>query len=148
MISNYAFSNFRPWRCFPVLISIYLSILCTTAFGQEPVSKGFFDNIAIDGNDTVAYHQQSALSQPSATTGVEEFVVLWKGAKWRFASKENSDAFAANPEKFSPAYNGHCANALSLGEGLIRTDGAHWEIFDNQLYLFFASRGRNRWLNS
>ena len=53
-----------------------------------------------------------------------------------------------NPEKYAPAYNGHCANALSLGEGLIKTDGTHWEIFDDKLYLFYAPRGRNRWLNA
>ena len=53
--------------------------------------------------------------------------------------------FAADPDRYSPTYNGHCANALSLGEGLIRTDGTHWEIFDDRLYLFFAARGRDRW---
>ena len=73
---------------------------------------------------------------------------MWRGAKWRFASEQSRDQFSANPEKYTPAYNGHCANAMSLGEGLIKTDGTHWEIFDDKLYLFYASRGRNRWLDA
>ncbi len=94
----------------------------------------------------MAYHHEDSLSQHLAIKGTGAFTVQWKGAVWRFSNKESRDTFAANPEKFSPAYNGHCANALSLGEGLIKTDGTHWEIFDDQLFLFYAARGRNRWL--
>ena len=50
-----------------------------------------------------------------------------------------------DPERYAPACNGHCANALSLGEGLIKTDGTHWQIFEDQLYTFYATRGRDRW---
>jgi hypothetical protein len=71
--------------------------------------------------------------------------VEYKGAQWRFASKESSELFAAEPDKYSPAYNGFCANALSLGEGLVRTDGTYWEILEDKLYLFYAAAGRERW---
>jgi len=73
-------------------------------------------------------------------------VVDYLGAKWRFASKENADLFRANPDKYKPAYNGHCANALSLGKGLLKTNGKVWEIFGDELFLFYAERGRKRWL--
>jgi YHS domain-containing protein len=113
-------------------------------YAQEPVSTGRFNNTAIGGHDTLAYH---GLSQgDKAMKGAEQYIVEWKGAKWQFLSEEDSKKFAANPEKFTPAYNGHCANALSLGEGLIRTNGKHWAIFDDQLYLFYAKRGSKRWL--
>jgi len=79
-------------------------------------------------------------------SGSKSYTVKYKGAKWRFLSKESSELFAANPEKYSPAYNGHCANALSLGNGLVRTDGTHWEIFGDELHLFYAGQGRTRWL--
>ena len=115
------------------------------AFAQEPVSASYFGDIAIGSHDSVAYHQNDE-GEHVAWQGDETFTVSWKGAEWRFSSKKNRDAFAAEPERFSPAYNGHCANALSLGEGLIETDGSHWEIFDDQLYLFYAARGRTRWL--
>ena len=112
----------------------------------EPVSKSRLGGIAIDGHDSVAYHDPKSVDANLATPGSKAYTFEWKDATWRFASEASRDAFAADPERYSPAYNGHCANALSLGEGLIRTDGSHWEIFDDRLYLFYAARGRDRWL--
>lgn len=124
---------------------LLLLLLPVISFAKEPVSTGYFGNTAIGGHDVTAYHQLE--NGADAIKGVKEYVVQWKGAKWRFVSEADSKAFAANPEQYAPAYNGHCANALSLGEGLIKTDGTHWAIFDNQLYLFFAGRGTKRWSN-
>jgi hypothetical protein len=128
---------------FTLLFFIQLSI-SPLLFAIEPVSTGRFNDTAIGGHDTLAYHNLSI--GEDAIKGSKSYVVEWQGASWQFLTEEDSKKFAANPEKYSPAYGGHCANALSLGEGLIRTNGKHWAIFDNQLYLFFASRGSNRWL--
>lgn len=122
-----------------------LASVAFSAMAAEPVSKSRLSGVAIDGHDTVAYHQLGREPQEAAVEGVKTYTVEFKGAKWRFASEQSSKLFAAEPEKYSPAYNGHCANALSLGEGLIRTDGTHWEIFEDQLFLFYAARGRDRW---
>jgi len=129
-----------------------LLLLGTIAFASlanaaEPVSKSRFKGVAIGGHDSVAYHSLARDPQAGALKGVKKFVVKYKGAKWNFADQQSADKFAAEPEKFSPAYNGHCANALSVGEGLVRTDGTHWEIFGDKLYLFYAARGRTRWLD-
>jgi len=136
-----------------------LQLLCLTAtfvglgfasmaVAAEPVSKSRLGGTAIGGHDTVAYHSLSAAPQADAQKGKKSFVVKWKGAKWRFLSQESADLFAAAPEKYSPAYNGFCANALSLGKGLLRTKGTHWEIVGEQLYLFYAAAGRERWLEA
>ncbi len=127
----------------PVLLLIALT--GSLAFAEEPVSKSFFGGVAIGGHDAVAYHFQDS-DHHKATEGDSSYTIEWKGAKWRFASKADSEAFASEPERYAPAYNGFCANALSLGNGLVKTDGAHWQIFDNQLFLFYAKKGRNRWL--
>lgn len=116
-------------------------------FAAEPVSKSRLGSVAIGGHDSVAYHSLERAPQESAVEGEKMFTVEHKGAKWRFSSEASSKLFAESPDKYSPAYNGHCANALSLGEGLIRTDGTHWEIFNDKLYLFYAGRGRDRWLD-
>ena len=79
--------------------------------------------------------------------GNKTFAVTYKGAQWLFASKESADKFAANPDAYAPQYNGHCANALSTNEGLITTNGSVWEFFGEKLYLFYAERGRQRWLS-
>lgn len=115
------------------------------ASAAEPVSKSRWGGVAIGGHDSVAYHSINRAPQDKAVEGAKTYTVSYKGAKWRFGSEESSKLFAENPEKYSPAYNGHCANALSLGEGLVRTDGTHWEIFEDKLFLFYAARGRDRW---
>lgn len=130
---------------FTILILATLSF-ANAVFAEEPVSKSFFGGVAIDGRDTVAYHKQKPGSH-AATDGKKLYTVEWKGAKWRFANLADSEAFALDPEKYSPAYNGFCANALSEGNGLVKTDGTHWVIFDEQLFLFYAKDGRDGWLD-
>lgn len=117
------------------------------AQAAEPVSKSRLSGVAIGGHDAVAYHSIERDPQADAVDGSKGFVVKYKGAKWRFGSKESAALFEADPERYSPAYNGHCANALSLGEGLVRTDGTNWEILEDKLYLFYAPRGRTRWMD-
>ncbi len=121
--------------------------LITDLAAAEPVSKSSSGGVAIGGHDAVAYHSLARQPQQKAIGGVETFTVEYKGANWHFASKESAERFAASPDDFAPAYNGFCANALSIGNGLVKTDGTHWEIFESQLYLYFAGRGRKRWLD-
>ena len=129
------------------LSAFLFAALSTATLAAEPVSKSVFGGVAIEGHDSVAYHSEASAVGHTVTEGSKQFSVKYKGAKWLFANADNAQQFEANPEKYAPAYNGHCANALSLGEGLIKTDGTHWQIFDDQLYLFYAARGRDRWLD-
>jgi len=116
-------------------------------YAAEPVSKSRFLSVAIGGHDAVAYHALTPRSPASNAMGKKAHVVKYKGAKWRFQSRTNADMFRANPERYKPAYNGHCANALSFGQGLVRTDGAYWEIFGDKLYLFYDASGRELWMD-
>ncbi len=146
----------RPCHEFLKLASISLfvfaaAILSISAIAAEtsqgPISTKGFGKTAIGGKDTVAYHSKESIEQHKDTKGSKDWVYKWRGAKWRFASKESYEKFKADPERYRPAYGGFCSNALSLGEGLIKTDGTHWEIFGDRLHLFFAARGRDRWLD-
>ncbi len=128
-----------------LLALLSLSLITSSIQAVEPVSKGLFSGVAINGHDTVAYHRVGAADPHKATKGSKSWKAKWKGATWLFATKVDRDLFEADPEHYSPAYNGHCANALSLGEGLIKTDGTHWQIFEDHLYTFYAARGRDRW---
>lgn len=130
----------------PAMVVCFISMLTiSNAIATEPVSSK--RGLMIGGHDSVAYHTLSQEPHAKARSGDKTWVVEYLGAKWRFASKENADLFKANPEKYKPAYNGHCANALSLGKGLLKTNGKVWEIFGDQLYLFYAKKGRKRWLS-
>ena len=119
----------------------------SAAFADEPVSTGRWNNTAIGGHDALAYYVPGLAGSSALAGGSEKHVVRWQGAQWRFASQTSADQFAANPRQYAPRYNGYCANALSLGEGLVRTDGGIWEFFGERLHLFYAEGGRQRWLN-
>lgn len=116
------------------------------AHAAEPVSTGFVSNTAIGGQDTVSYFSAEVRKAHKVQEGDKRFEVAYLGANWRFASRASADKFAADPAKYTPHYNGHCANALSLGEGLVTTDGTVWEFFGDELFLFYAEPGRQRWL--
>ena len=126
---------------------IGLLLLTSQVFADEPVSKSSFSNMAIGGHDTLAYYQKGLTSSRAVIEGKENFSVVWQGAKWQFSSQASADKFSADPSLYAPRYNGHCANALSMGEGLLPTNGNVWEFFGDKLHLFYSERGRQRWLN-
>ena len=141
----------KPTLPAKTLNKIFVLMLClvlSPVYAAEPVSKSYFGDIAIGGHDSVAYHRVRSGAPHKAVEGKKTWKAKWKGANWLFTNKADRDLFAADPESFAPAYNGHCANALSLGEGLVETDGTHWQIFGKQLYTFYAARGRQRWLDA
>ena len=129
-----------------LLVGLWLAVP-TVLQAAEPVSTGYWGKVAIGEQDTVAYHSPAVQQNHQALRGSERYRVSWQGADWYFASPASADKFRADPERYRPQYNGHCSNALSLGEGLIATDGTVWEFFGDQLHLFYAERGRQRWLN-
>jgi YHS domain-containing protein len=58
--------------------------------------------VAIKGYDTVAYHTEGRAVKGQSTYSHE-----WNDAKWYFASAENRDLFAADPERYAPQYGGY-----------------------------------------
>lgn len=130
------------------ITTAFLLLLASTAsLASEPVSKSYWGSNAIGGHDTVEYHSPAVRTQHKEVAGDKRFVVEWNNASWLFASQASADKFAADPERYRPQYNGFCSNALSLGEGLITTDGTVWEFFGDNLHLFYAERGRQRWMD-
>ncbi len=139
-------SYFKTPSIARAVIFFIVAFLGSVVFAAEPVSKSKA-GVAIGGHDAVAYHSLERAPQAKAEKGKKTWVVEHLGAKWRFGTQESADLFAANPDKYQPAYNGHCANALSLGKGLVKTNGKVWEIFGDELHLFYAKAGRKRWVS-
>lgn len=129
-----------------ILIIFIALTVSNSVLASEPVSKSFWGDVAIEGVDTTAYHLAEVQKKHKEITGKSEFSVKWKEAIWHFASQQSADRFASDPERYRPVYNGFCSNGLSLGEGLVKTDGTVWEFFGDQLHLFYAEKGRQRWL--
>jgi YHS domain-containing protein len=84
---------------------------------------------AIGGHDAVAYVADGAPKEGDA-----RYTHEWNGATWRFASPENRDRFAADPQRYAPQYGGYCAYAMS-GGSFSPGDAKRWRIVDGKLYL-------------
>jgi YHS domain-containing protein len=130
-----------------IILTLLFTFISSSLFANEPVSKSYFGSVAIGGVDTTSYHLTNVQKEHKEILGNSKFTVEWKGANWHFATQESANKFKSDPDTYQPQYNGFCSNALSLGEGLIKTDGTVWEFFGGELHLFYAERGRQRWLN-
>jgi YHS domain-containing protein len=120
----------------------YITILAVT-FALSGFSQALFEpnEIAFDGNDLVSYFDGEVKK------GNQNYSYKYEGFNLQFASRENLEKFKSDPEKYMPAYNGHCAVALVRGD-LIKPDFNFYKIQDGEL-LFFEVRaffnGRTAW---
>lgn len=88
-----------------ILLGAFLVVVFATATNAEPLKKKVNSDIfgvAIKGYDTVAYFTEGRAMQ-----GKKEFSYDWNDAKWYFATAENRDLFAADPEHYAPKYGGY-----------------------------------------
>ncbi|MFM9862770.1 MAG: YHS domain-containing (seleno)protein [Micropepsaceae bacterium] len=103
------------------------------------VYTGTFSSLAVGGHDPVAYFKAG---RPVA--GVAQFSLEHMGATWRFASKENLDAFRANPAAYAPQYGGYCAWAVSQNY-TASGDPRYWKIVNGKLYLNYDGSVQATW---
>ncbi|MCB0517784.1 MAG: hypothetical protein KDD27_02535 [Saprospiraceae bacterium] len=81
------------------------------------------------GYDVVAYFTEN-----KPVKGKPEFVKLYNGAFFAFASEENKQLFGADPTKYMPQYGGYCAYAMSR-DRLRPINPKIFEIVDGRLML-------------
>lgn len=121
----------------------YLTLVSAAAMmiaGSAYAGAQYVDetNYAISGYDPVAYHdlEQAPIgqSQPEAVPGRTDITADYNGATWAFSSEENRDKFLADPAKYAPQYDGHCAYGVAQG-GKVPGNPNLWRIVDGKLYL-------------
>lgn len=117
-------------------LAVPLGVRFLPASAAEVNAEG---GLAVRGTDVVAYFLQG---RPVA--GSAAHTHAWRGATWRFASAANRDRFAADPERYAPAYGGFCAYAVSEGY-TAPIDPAAWRIVDGRLFLNFDRSVQRRW---
>lgn len=98
------------------------------------------DGVAIQGADPVAYFTESAYVPGSA-----EYTSEWNGVTWQFASAENRDQFASDPEQYAPQYGGFCAWAVAAKNALVAIDPNAWSVVDGKLYLNVNKKVQSNW---
>ena len=84
---------------------------------------------ALDGYCPVCY-----IAAGKAVKGEESRAHEYKGETYLFVSDEALAAFKATPEKFLPAYNGHCSYGISLGKKF-DGDPTKFTVVDGKIYL-------------
>lgn len=109
------------------------------ARAADPVNATRFGHLAIEGYDPVAYFEQGAPAE-----GSEDHTFEWRGATWRFASAENRDLFAADPETYAPQYGGYCAYAVAKG-ATAKSEPDAWTIVEGKLFLNYDKNIQSRW---
>ena len=107
---------------------------------DDAISTGFFNNVAIDGYDTVSY-----FTEGKPVEGNDKFQTMWRDATWKFSSQENLDLFKQEPVKYAAQYGGYCAWAMSEGN-TAGVDPEIWHIENNKLYLNYNQSVQDKWL--
>jgi YHS domain-containing protein len=134
--------SFKPtaaaWPGLLVVLLIAVGAALPAAAGGV-VNSSTLGGVAIEGTDPVAYFDEG---EPVA--GSSDFEHDWMGATWRFASAENRDRFAAEPQTYAPQYGGYCAWAVSQGY-TAKIDPAAWTIVDGKLYLNYSKDVQTQW---
>ncbi|MEQ9186356.1 MAG: YHS domain-containing (seleno)protein [Cryomorphaceae bacterium] len=127
------------------LILIALVFILILATGIKPIFLGMHDpiaaedGVALSGYDPISYRTEPA-------KGSEAYAYEWNGATWHFVSSENLEAFKAAPEKYCPAYGGHCALATSTGFA-VHGDPTSYAIIQDTLIIFSGEEVKSTYLD-
>ena len=99
----------------------------------------FVDGAAVSGFDAVAYQDEGA-----AVRGEPTIITDWNGATWHFESQAHLAQFRADPARYAPAYDGHCAYAVSEGR---KSGGVPelWQVVGGHLYLLCSKSAFDKW---
>ena len=123
---------------FALSIAAAASVLAfaTDAFaGPQYIDETGF---AVSGYDVVSYFDLDqnpvGTKQPQPLQGSVDYTAEYNGATFAFSSAENRDKFTADPAKYAPQYDGHCAYGVSKG-GKVPANPYLWRIVDDKLYL-------------
>jgi len=117
------------------LIACWMLLPATVTAGPQYIDETGY---AASGYDVVAFHgldqADSSTEQPPAVPGKAAITAVYNDVQWAFSTKENRDKFIANPEKYAPAYDGHCAYGVAQGAKVPGNPNL-WRVVENKLYL-------------
>jgi len=99
------------------------------------------NGVMLHGHDSVAY-----FTEGKAVKGKETITAMHDGVTYQFSSAEHRDMFKADPDKYVPAYGGHCAMGAAMG---IKLDVKPelFRVVDGKLYLNVHEKAQKRWLS-
>ncbi len=107
---------------------LFLAIFSTLQAQVAPIDD---NGLAIGGYDVVAYFSGTAAQ------GSEAYKTEHNKVTYHFASKENLEAFKANPTQYLPQFDGYCAWGVAAKDSKFPINPETFDIVDGKLYLFF-----------
>lgn len=120
----------------PLALSVYN---LPSAQAEPRWFTGLEPGVAVGGYDPVAYFAEGAPRRGDAAISLEH-----DGVRWHFASEENRDRFASDPERYAPQFGGYCAYAISQGY-TAKGEPEVWDIVDGKLYLNYDRAVQTTW---
>jgi YHS domain-containing protein len=94
--------------------------------------------VGIGGYDAVAY-----FTEGRAVKGRSDFEFVLEGRIWYFASADDRDLFAADPDRYRPQYGGSSTMALSWGQD-VPGNPEIWNIISGKLYFNHSALAAER----
>jgi YHS domain-containing protein len=127
------------------VFAIALAVSLPAWAGPQYIDSSTF---AVSGYDTVSYFDltQSEVGSPQASPlpGKASIVAEHNGVTFAFASEENRKRFLADPAKYAPQFDGHCAFGVAKG-GKVPGNPQLWRIVDGKLYLNIKDTVVSQW---
>lgn len=122
-------------------VANFTTVLLLAASWATALAGDFYEKygVAIKGYDPVAYFTDN-----KPVKGSPAYKAEYAGSVFHFVSQANRDAFAANPAKYAPQYNGFCAFGTAGGYKAA-IDPAAFTIVNNKLYLNYNQEVRKKW---
>ncbi|MGJ3242270.1 MAG: YHS domain-containing (seleno)protein [Opitutales bacterium] len=127
---------------FLFLVGLGLLVAAIPAWGFRPIHVEEDTRLALAGYDVVAYHKMG-----KAVKGVPFYQTTWKGAVWRFRSRQHLEAFRKNPGAYAPVYGGYCAVSIAAKDP-VGCDPTIFVVRQGRLYVFASEEHRQAWLEN
>ena len=130
----------RVWVHIATMCWVVSSTLLASAAWAGP--QFVADSAALSGYDAVAYQDEG-----KAVRGDASITAGWNGATWRLTSAAHLAQFQADPARYAPAYDGHCAYAASEGR---KSAGVPemWQVAQGRLYLLCSKSAFEKWTSA
>lgn len=119
------------------LLGLALGAVSATALfaGDQYIDETGY---AVSGYDVVSYFSLDqnpvGQAQPEPAKGNASITADYNGSTFAFSTEANRDLFVADPAKYAPQYDGHCAYGVAKG-GKVPGNPTLWRIVEDKLYL-------------
>jgi YHS domain-containing protein len=122
----------RRWLFTRWLPSLAAALLASAAAWAQTAAPS--PHVVLKGYDPVAY-----FTDGKPTRGAPDINYDFDDGRYLFSSARHRTTFAANPDRYSPQFDGLCAAGLAMGMKA-EADPSVWKIVDGKLYVFSSPK--------